>query len=178
MDGLWKEGFRHASRYNAETNEAMYAALDALPGNALSADRGSYFGSLIGLLNHLIVTDIHWLDRYRALCPDAKSLSDGRLAAFPLSWEPLSDNFSVLADRRPVVDDLICEWFDEFPEERYGESFTYRDSKGSMHQAIASRAFDFLFLHQAHHRGQISQVMDSLGVRHNFADNGEFLTKG
>ena len=178
MDDLWKDGFRHAARYNAETNETMYRALGSLAPEELSADRGSYFGSLIGILDHIIVTDIHWLDRFRALSPDAEALADGRLAEFPLTWEPLSGDFDVLAARRPVVDGLIRDWFGEFPEERYGETFAYQDSRGSMHETRAARAFDFLFFHQAYHRGQVSQIMDRLGIIHSFADNGEYLTKG
>ena len=178
MDGLWKGGFLRAAKYNAETNGAMYAALGGLSEKALAADRGSYFESLIGILNHLLVTDIHWLDRYRALSPGAAALNDGRLDAFDLSWAPVSGDFAVLAEKRPVVDAVIRDWFDEYPEEGYGARFSYRDSKGAMHESAAARAFDFLFLHQAHHRGQVSLVMDSLGLKHDFANNGEYLTKG
>ena len=37
------------------------------------------------------------------------------------------------------------------------------------------QAFEFLFVHQIHHRGQVSQVLDLLGLPNNFADNVAFL---
>ena len=40
---------------------------------------------------------------------------------------------------------------------------------------MAGKAFEFLFLHQTHHRGQISQILDRIGLPNNLADNAAFL---
>jgi len=40
---------------------------------------------------------------------------------------------------------------------------------------LAGQAFEFLFLHQTHHRGQISQILDTLGLPNNLADNAAYL---
>ena len=93
-----------------------------------------------------------------------------------LSWEhDLHDNFGNLRRDRTFVDKCIRDWFAEFPASRYDEVFQYQDSVGNLHQATAGRAFEFLFLHQTHHRGQISQILDSIGLHNNLADNVAFL---
>ena len=93
-----------------------------------------------------------------------------------LSWDhDLHDNFSDLREDRIMVDERICAWFEEFPALRYGEVFEYQDSKGNRQQPTAAAAFEFLFLHQTHHRGQISQILDGMGISNNLADNMAYL---
>ncbi len=174
MENIWKESFVHRSSWNRETNRAIYETLKGLTDKALAKDRGSWFGSLIGLLNHLIVTDIHWLDRFRPLATDAEVLIDGRLDTFSLEWKPLSHDFDVLSEGRAVIDSLLCEWFTFYPETSFGTELDYEDSGGEIHTVTDYRAFDFLLMHENYHRGQISQILDEIGLPHSFADNGSF----
>ena len=171
MTGLWKNEMEHLARFNAGSNRELYRILTQLTPGALVSDRGSWFGSLTGMLNHIIVTDIHWLDRFRPLDPEAAVFTDGRLGSFSLEWKPLSEDFSVLSEGRRVVDDLISEWFVWFPEENYARDLSYLDSGGRTQSTTAARAFSFLFSHQNYHRGQISQVLDEIGLPNSFMDN-------
>ena len=41
--------------------------------------------------------------------------------------------------------------------------------------AVAGEAFEFLFIHQTHHRGQISQILDEMGLSNNLADNAAYI---
>ncbi len=173
-----KERFARLARYNERANAEMYDALTRVTDRVRRRDAGSWFGSIHGILNHLIVTDIHWLRRYRALAPGSKALSDATLDPPNLSWDDdLHDDFASLAAHRVAVDAAITAWFGEFPESRYGEAFEYRDSSGSPQSAVACDAFDFLFVHQAHHRGQVSHILDTLGAANNWADNMRFLSR-
>jgi len=52
------------SRYNAWANGRLYAAAAALPDADFRADRGAFFKSLHGTLNHLLVTDRVWMRRF------------------------------------------------------------------------------------------------------------------
>ena len=69
----------------------------------------------------------------------------------------------------------MAKGFDEFPPDRYGTVFQYRDAVGTRRQALAGQAFDFLFLHQIYHRGQISQILDAFGLPNNWGDNAAYL---
>ncbi len=173
-----RERFARLARYNERANEEMIRALEGVTDRVRRRDLGSWFGSIHGILNHLIVCDINWLRRWRALSPRSPVLADRRLDPPNLSWErDLHDSFEALVEHRRAVDALIRAWFGEFPESRYGETFEYRDSKGGLRSAVAADAFDFLFVHQVHHRGAIAQILDSLGVANNFADNTAFLAR-
>lgn len=171
-----RNAFQNLARYNEGANREMYAALSQLTDKARKRDVGSWFGSIHGILNHVIITDMNWLKRYRALSPESPVLTDPQLDPPNLSWShDLHEDFEALRQTRGFVDAKIRAWFAEFPMSRCGEEFQYHDSRGTLRRAVAGAAFEFLFLHQTHHRGQISQILDVLGLPNNFADNAAYL---
>jgi uncharacterized damage-inducible protein DinB len=171
-----KHAFQQRARYNQRANRELYAVLANLTDRARKRDHGSWFRSIHGILNHVIICDINWLKRFRALAPDSPVLADPRLDPPNLSWQhDLHEDFAELRETRKVVDEQICAWFAAFPASRCSARFAYHDSAGALRQATAGDAFDFLFTHQIHHRGQISQILDRSGLPNNLADNVAYL---
>jgi uncharacterized damage-inducible protein DinB len=178
MDVTLRDRFARLALYNQRANAEMIAALSSVTDRVRKRDLGSWFGSIHGILNHVIVCDINWLRRFRALSPESPALTDPQLDPPGLSWDDdLHADFESFARHRALVDALARRWFDELPQARYGETFAYRDSKGGARSAVACDAFDFFFVHQVHHRGQVAQILDTLGVATNFADNTAFLAR-
>jgi len=58
------ERLRTLARYNAWANHHLYAAAAALPDEQYRADRGAFFKSVHGTLNHLLATDRIWMRRF------------------------------------------------------------------------------------------------------------------
>lgn len=176
MKYLSKDIYSHLALYNKRANAEMFAVLAQLTNKARRRDTGSWFGSIHRLVNHIIIADMYWLNRFKPVFPESAVLKDPLLSPANLSWQhDLCEHFEELRDERRFVDDRIISWIEECPEDRYGDSFKYSDSVGNLHSAVVGQAFEFLFLHQVHHRGQVSQVLDSLGLPNNFADNVAFL---
>jgi uncharacterized damage-inducible protein DinB len=67
--------------YNRWMNERLYEAAATLDAGTLSADKGAFFGSILGTLNHIAVADTIWLHRFAAHPASFDSLRD--LARFP-----------------------------------------------------------------------------------------------
>lgn len=176
MQYLSKDIYSHMALYNKRANGEMIAVLAQLTEKARRRDTGSWFGSIHHLVNHIIIADVYWLNRFRPVFPESAVLNDPRLSPAKLSWhQDLCEDFDGFQHERRYVDDRIISWIEECPEDRYGDSFQYSDSVGNLQGAVVGQAFEFLFLHQVHHRGQVSQVLDSLGLPNNFADNVAFL---
>lgn len=168
--------FGHLARYNRRANIEAFSCADMLTDKARRRDIGSWFRSLHGLLNHILVADLYWLNRFRPIYPESRVLADPALSPDELSWSrEIRENFEGMREMRTYVDDRLIAWFEECPEDRYGNHFQYSDAAGNVRNATAGAAFEFLFVHQTHHRGQISQVLDTLGLPNNFADNAAFL---
>ena len=55
--------FQMFARYNAWANARLYAAAGALSDAQYRADRGAFFKSVHGTLNHLLTTDRIWVQR-------------------------------------------------------------------------------------------------------------------
>jgi hypothetical protein len=52
------------ARYNRWQNQSLYCAADSLPPEARRADRGAFFKSIEGTLNHLFWGDSMWMHRF------------------------------------------------------------------------------------------------------------------
>ena len=70
------EYMRKMADYNRWMNEKVYAAASRLPAQELTAERGAFFGSVMGTLNHLMVADLIWLKRFTRL-PAVDTALDG-----------------------------------------------------------------------------------------------------
>jgi hypothetical protein len=60
------ENYRFLARYNRWFNERLYDACERLPDEERRRDRGAFFGSIHGSLNHLVWGDRLWLTRFGA----------------------------------------------------------------------------------------------------------------
>lgn len=58
--------YRSMARYNAWMNDKVYTAAGTLSDDQRKADRGAFFGSIHGTLNHILLADLIWLQRFAA----------------------------------------------------------------------------------------------------------------
>ena len=64
QDKTMRDTFKLLASYNEWMNAKIYDAAGSLPYSELTADRGAFFGSVLGTLNHLVVGDRIWLRRF------------------------------------------------------------------------------------------------------------------
>jgi uncharacterized damage-inducible protein DinB len=163
--------FSYLARYNRGANEYLVGRLAALPAPELSKPRGSYFGSLQGVLDHIIMCDINWLRRFRILFQDDEALNRPRLAPPGSDWTkfefPLFDEYR---RERAVVDAIFMDWIGAADTTRFGEVLAYSDSEGRPKRYRLREALDHVFNHQTHHRGQVSQILDEMGIEHDYSN--------
>src|SRR6202163_2726132 len=56
--------YQMLGHYNAWANARLYDAAARLTSEQYRADRGAFFGSVHGTLNHLLATDRIWMQRF------------------------------------------------------------------------------------------------------------------
>ncbi|MDQ2822389.1 MAG: DinB family protein [Pseudomonadota bacterium] len=151
--------------YNAMMNQNMYAAAAQLSASALYDDRGAFFGSVFGTLNHLAAADTIWLTRFSRHPAHQPALDGMRLAA-PLSTltAPLAADLAGLLAVRYSLDRTIVEWAAALTPAHLGTTLEYANMKGVVaHKNYASLILHF-FNHQTHHRGQASTLLAQSGI--------------
>ncbi|MEM1422133.1 MAG: DinB family protein, partial [Pseudomonadota bacterium] len=68
---------RTMARYNRWQNRSLYGAADSLPDEARREDRGAFFGSIFGTLNHLLWADQMWMRRFAETpAPAVRTISE------------------------------------------------------------------------------------------------------
>jgi uncharacterized damage-inducible protein DinB len=151
--------------YNQWMNAKLYAAASELPEVELLADRQAFFGSILGTLNHLVVGDTLWLQRFAEHPANYPALAPIRGLAKPTSLDQqLFSDFKSLTEHRQWLDTLICTWVATLTEPELNHALSYSNSQGvAANKAFFSLLMHF-FNHQTHHRGQVTTLLSQAGV--------------
>lgn len=159
------EHIRLLARYNSWMNERLYAAAASLSDEALSAERGAFFGSLLGTLNHLVVADLIWLKRYTALPVRYQALQPLVDLERPQRLnQPMAADIRGLGQLRRRLDNCIEALAQELCEEELDQQLHYRNMKGVEAKKNFFALLMHLFNHQTHHRGQATTLLSQSGT--------------
>jgi len=151
--------------YNEWMNAKLYAAAATLPAAELAAERGAFFGSILGTLNHLVVGDTVWLKRFAEHPSRHAALEPVRRLERPRALDQvLFTDFGELSAHRRMLDGAIVRWAAELTNADLEQVLRYASMKGVVSH---KRLFDLvmhLFNHQTHHRGQATTLLSQAGV--------------
>jgi uncharacterized damage-inducible protein DinB len=141
---LMKTLFQMLAAYNAWANERLYDAAARVPEAEYRRDRGAFFGSLHGTLNHLMLGDRIWMRRFTGEGNEPKELD-----------AILYDDFAELRRARRAEDARIEEYIAALTDAALAGTIRYRSTRSpaEIEQLLAPLLLHF-FNHQTHHRGQ------------------------
>ena len=147
-----KTHFEMFSRYNAWANERLYDAAAKLSDADYRADRGAFFKSMHGTLNHLLVGDRIWMHRFTGTEPTSDKLDS-----------ILYEDFSALREARRNEDARINRFVDGLSTADLDGNIRYRTitNPQDIEQPLAP-ALDHFFNHQTHHRGQAHGLLTAI----------------
>jgi uncharacterized damage-inducible protein DinB len=147
-----KARYRMFAGYNAWCNERLYDAAAKLSDADYRADRGVFFKSVHGTLNHLLVGDRIWMKRFTGAGEQPPSLD-----------AILYDDFEALRGARRTQDTLINRYIDRLSDDDLLRPIRSRAvvNPQTIEQPLAP-ALDHFFNHQTHHRGQAHALLSSV----------------
>ncbi len=157
---------RLMARYNTWMNDRLIDLSAKLPAESLIAERGAFFGSILGTLNHLIVADTIWLQRFAAHPANFPALRPVRDLPQPqaLDERPF-DSLHALAVRRELLDRTIESWVETLTDADLDSTLRYRtSSRGDESNREVYPLLVHFFNHQTHHRGQATTLLSQAGV--------------
>lgn len=147
-----KRHFMMFAAYNQWANNRLYDAADKLTDEEFGRDTGAFFGSMMGTLNHLLVTDRIWMKRFTGQGDAPASLDFIIQRALP-----------ALRMAREAEDRRIVEWVEGLSDKDIAGRFSYVTTDMRTISQRLAPALDHLFNHQTHHRGQAHMILTTLG---------------
>ena len=141
--------------YNVWQNNGLCRVVQAMDEADVRADRGAFFGSIFGTLNHLLWGDLLWMSRF-----------DGGPAQSPVIADSAAFTATVgdWADQRIRTDARIAAWAAGVIASDLSGDLTW--FSGSLNAEVAkptATCIIHLFNHQTHHRGQFARDVDGGG---------------
>lgn len=147
---------RTMARYNSWQNGQLMPVFEALTKADLVADRGAFFGSLLGTANHLLWGDMMWMSRFdKAVKPPPGGLAEST------SLQPTAQSW---AAERFRLDGRIMLWAERLRALDLKADLTWYSgvARREMRAPLATCVIHF-FNHQTHHRGQIHAMLTAAG---------------
>jgi uncharacterized damage-inducible protein DinB len=156
---------RLMAQYNQWMNAKLYETAAKLPPEELAKNRGAFFGSLLGTLNHIMVGDIIWLKRLGTHPAAHQSLDPVRRRERPDALnEILHADLPSLSQARKDLDAIIIAWANELTAADLDHALEFRNMKGVPHRKLFGTLVFNLFSHQTHHRGQATTLLFQAGL--------------
>ena len=145
---------RQMARYNAWQNKGLRKLVPSLPMEELTKDRGAFFGSILGTLNHLLWADMLWLKRLGVHVVPHESKARG------VDVTRTGDEW---AAARFKADGAITLWADRIRAIDLAGQISWTNSSGEANSDKAWICVTHFFNHQTHHRGQVHAMLTAAG---------------
>lgn len=141
--------------YNAWQNNGLRSIVRAMDEDDVKTDRGAFFGSIFGTLNHLLWGDLLWMARFDGGPAQSPVIADS--AAF-------TANIADWDAQRGATDQRISDWAAGVTDaDLAGELGWF---SGSVNADVSKPKWvcvTHFFNHQTHHRGQLHAMLTAAG---------------
>ena len=163
--------FQAFARYNGSVNRSILEMVEPLKKEQVMMETKAYYPSIFETLLHNLIADLNWLKRYRDAFKENKGLNNSNLISLEdksLRKEFESD-YTKFFQYRKQMDDVILQFVNELDESKLGSVIRYKNYKGEDVEKEIWKTLLHWFNHQTHHRGQVSVLLDMVGVDHDFS---------
>jgi len=145
------------ARYNQWQNRSLYAEADGLSDAERRLDRGAFFKSIHGTLNHILWADAVWMSRVsQAARPDVAISESGRFL----------DAWDALKREREEMDERLIAWANGLDEVWLAQDLRWIPATRPTEMARPRwQVVAHMFNHQTHHRGQAHAMLTAAGAR-------------
>lgn len=142
--------------FNQWANARLHKACASLSTDELSKDRGAFFGSILGTLNHILLVDILYRERLEGVRPSRFRTLD----------ETLHSELRALTSEQVTLDEYYLSITRELDVDALQEPVGFYTLLEDAEYWEVSREIYFsnLFQHQVHHRGQAHNMLSQAGI--------------
>jgi uncharacterized damage-inducible protein DinB len=143
--------------YNTEMNRRVYDAAARLSEEERRRERGAFWGSIHGTLNHILWGDTMWMSRFNGWDQPAQKLAQSA---------EMHEDFFALRTARAEADRRISDWAGRVaPGWLSGDLTWFSGVLGNEISKPKALLAVHFFNHQTHHRGQVHAMLTAAGEK-------------
>ena len=163
--------FQAFATYNGSVNQSVLKLLEPLRKEQIMMETKAYYPSIFETLFHNMISDLNWLKRYRDAFKENKALINSKLISLEEKGlrKEFESDYTKLFRYRKQMDDVIIQFVNELDESKMYSVIKYKNYKGEDVEKEIWKTLLHWFNHQTHHRGQISVLLDMVGVDHDYS---------
>lgn len=164
------------AEYNKLMNQRILEASSKLSLESLIEDKGAFFKSVLTTLNHIMIGDILWMKRFSNLPSNVSSLMPLNTIDKPESLNQLLfSDLNAFEKERHRLDEIIINWCKELTNNDLDRLLSYKNFKNEQHNKRLGDVVLHVFLHQIHHRGQVTTLLSQEGINFGETDLPEII---
>ncbi|MDR3394556.1 MAG: DinB family protein [Parasulfuritortus sp.] len=148
----WKSYFVVQADYQSWANNVLFESLGHLKPDVLERDEGLFFKSIHHTVDHMLVVSQLWWDRLQGNSPPVNL----REIRYPV-WRELQN--AMRHETRHLQ-----EWLEGQSDLFFEDEIKFSSSDGQPRTMWVRDMLNHLFIHYAHHRGQVSAAATRLGA--------------
>jgi uncharacterized damage-inducible protein DinB len=157
------------ARDTLRADAAVVALLDGLSVEARNANRGSYYKSLSGLAVHALGGAPYFHGLFLAAFPGAAALKATADLSVPSGDTLSAAQWSGLAKAAAAADQATLDFIESLSDADFVRPIKIDWFGGKPDAVPLYYLLSAAYTHGVHHRGQISQVLDEMGIEHDFS---------
>jgi uncharacterized damage-inducible protein DinB len=167
-----KEVFLTFAKYNQEANKVVAGILGKLSNDNREKDRKSYYKSLSKLFRHNTGATAYFLSLFGGAVPEN---AEAQKALEPLSkvkelkGKLTEDQWKKAVSFSKTVDNALVDFITALEEKDFEAPVKIDWYKGKPPETPLRFLLEQQVAHNIHHRGQISQILDSLKIENDYS---------
>lgn len=155
------------AKYNKETNNEIMRLLSGLSGHDLYCERKMYYKSLNNLFSHIVIAEWYYLNAVKSIAKMNYPSEQERQELFMRIENSYMDASAILKELDEELVNVINDLSDEQLKLERKNNRIYNGRK------VDITIWEYMsqhIIHQTHHRGQISLILDEIGVENDFGN--------
>lgn len=163
--------FQALTKYNSSVNQSIIEIISPLSQEQIMTKTKAFFPSIYDTLFHIFFSDLFWLKRFKDGFTESKALPGSNLLTLDGKSlrKEIEADYKKLLEYRKQTDDAILQFIEELDENKLKSTFKYKNFKGEEMENTLWKILLQWLNHQTHHRGQISVLLDMLGVDNDYS---------
>ena len=156
------------SKYNCFTDNEVIKLLNQMDDIERLKDRKSFVASLHGLLDHIFEATLYFQKQIKNSFFSLDCLNH-KFISFETVYKKINlINFKELSEAITIIDNAFIDFLTAVTEEELNKLIPVISFDGVDNQFVWFILIQ-CFTHETHHRGEISQILDEMGIENDYS---------